>query len=283
MCAVKVMVMVPIHSNVGTLENALESIRKQTHSDIEVQIIADGASDACIQIAKHFCNLDSRFILQAHPKSARRGEEFRHQTILKSKSEYITYLADDDLFLPDHVEYMLKEIQGFEFINQLPTFINRRDQLWCKPTDISLKSNRDWHLKAPMKNSIALSGVMHTKAAYESLAQGWATTPEGIWTDLHMWRKFLVRPDFRFKTTSRCTVLKFLGDSNVYDSEKIEQNKKWFKLLVSSAWQQDWDVQVSRVHKIYAAELYVRIYPIEQFVKLLKKIGKILKRTKYSR
>ncbi len=280
---VSVLVIIPIHSNAETIKNALQSIRNQSHTDIDVQIIADGASEACIQIAEHFCNLDSRFTLQIHPKSVRRGEEFRHQTIQNTKSKYITYLADDDLFLPDHVEYMLKEIQNFDFINQRPTFINRRDVIWCIPTDISLESNRVWHLSTPMKNSISLSGVMHTKDAYDSLAEGWATSPEGIWTDLHMWRKFLARPDFKFKTTARCTILKFNGDSNIYDSEKIEQNTRWLVKMESSAWQVDWDIQVNQVHQMYAAKHYVRNYPIVRFVNRLKKLGKILKRTKDSR
>ena len=280
---VSVLVIIPIHSHAETLKIALQSIRNQTYTDIDVQIIGDGASEACIQIAQHFCNLDSRFTLQIHPKSVRRGEEFRHQTIQNSKSTFITYLADDDIFLPDHVEYMLKEVQGFDFVNQRPTFINRRDVIWCMPTDISLESNRVWHLRPPRKNSISFSGVMHAKAAYESLAEGWAPSPKKIWTDLHMWRKFLARSDFRFKTTSKCTVLKFLGDSNVYDFKKIEQNKKWFAKIETPEWQKDWDMQVNRVHQNYAAKLYIKRYPIARFLNRLKKLRKDFKRTKRSK
>lgn len=278
-----VLVIVPIHSNAGTLENALQSIRAQTYSDIEVQIISDGASDACIQIADDFCNQDSRFSLQVHQKSARRGEEYRHQVIHNSQSHFITYLADDDIFLPNHVEYMLTEIQGFDFINQRPTFINRRDTIWCIPTDISLQSNRDWHLSTPLKNSISFSGVMHTKAAYESLAEGWTSTPEGVWTDLYMWRKFLVRDDFRFKTTLRCTVFKFLGDSNDYDSAKIDQHTRWFTKLESPELVRDWDQQVDLVHQRYAAKLYVNHYSLFRILELIKKLKRLLQLPKHSK
>ena len=251
----KVLVIIPTHSNSETLEKALESIRLQTHSDFEAEIIADGASPECISTSEKYVQLDNRFSLQIHPKSARRGEEFRHQTIQNSTSNFITYLADDDLFLPDHIEYMLKEIHEHDFVNQRPTFIDRANGVWAIAADLSIPSNRQWHQIEPMRNSVSLSGVMHTRAAYESLAQGWAPTPENVWTDLYMWKKFLERDDFKFRTTTRCTVFKFLGGANTYDSEKIEQNRMWANLLTQPNLLREWDDLVNRVHQMEAGRL----------------------------
>ena len=260
---VSVLVIVPTHSNSDTLQNALSSIRSQTYQDLDIQIIADGASTDCIKISENFCTQDSRFSLQVHPKSKRRGEEFRDETIKNSNSIYITYLADDDLFLPDHVEYMITQIQGQDFVNPRPTFINRHDRIWCIPADISLQSNRDWHLNPPMKNSISLSGVMHTRDSYNSLPEGWARTPEYVWTDLHMWKKFLINSNFKFRTTQRCTILKFLGSSNVYDLEKVEQNNRWFNAMTNKEWLSYWEIEVARAHQLEAGALFAENYKIK--------------------
>jgi glycosyltransferase involved in cell wall biosynthesis len=242
------------------LPQALRSIQNQSLESLEVQIIADGASTEIIEIAKTFSMKDKRFNLQSHQKSIRRGEEHRHDSILSSPAQFITYLADDDLFLPHHVQYMVENIEGRDFVNQRPTYINRHNQIWCMPTDVSTESSRTWHLGELTRNSISLSGVMHTKDSYLRLEEGWAPTPMSFpWTDLYMWRKFLRREDFKFITTPRCTVLKFLGDSNRYDEQKIEQNQRWFGEMQDPGWVQKWDQKVERSHQIAAAEAFVQL------------------------
>jgi len=255
-----VLVIIPTHSNAETLPQALRSIQNQSFKSLEVQIIADGASPEVIKVAETFSKEDQRFHLQKHQKSIRRGEEHRHNSILSSPAQFITYLADDDLFLPHHVQYMVENLEGRDFANQRPTFVNRRHQIWCKPTDISNKSSRTWHLSEQVQNSISLSGVMHTKDSYLQLAEGWTPTPISFpWTDLYMWRKFLSREDFNFITTPRCTVIKFLGDSNQYDEQKFQQNQRWFEEMQDPGWIQKWDQKVERTHQIAAAEAFVQL------------------------
>ena len=255
-----VLVIIPTHSNTETLPQALRSIQQQSYEDLEVQVIADGATKQILEIAQEFAQSDARFRLQNHLKSVRRGEEHRHRSIIESKARYITYLADDDLFLPDHVEYLVANLIDKDFANPRPTFIDRDDHLWCIPTDISTKASRQWHFSKKVQNSISLSGVMHTKESYLRLEEGWAPTPESFrWTDLYMWRKFLSREDFRFTTTRRCTILKFAGTSNAFDEAKIAQNRKWFELMQQEGWLAKWDELVESTHQIAAARAHARM------------------------
>ena len=255
----KVLVIIPTHSNAETLPQALKSIQNQSLESLEVQIIADGASPEVIEIAHSFSKEDQRFRLQRHQKSVRRGEEHRHNSILSSPAQFVTYLADDDLLLPHHVQYMMENLEGNDFANPRPTFIDRQDQIWCKPTDISNESSRDWHLSDQIQNSIGLSGVMHTKDSYLRLAEGWVPTPMSFpWTDLYMWQKFLRREDFKFVTTLKCTIIKFLSNSNPYDELKIQQNQRWFNIIQDPDWVPKWDYMVDRSHQKTASEIYVK-------------------------
>lgn len=254
----KILVIVPTHSNSETLEFALRSIAGQTYENFEVAIIGDGASPSCVSTAQAMVTVDHRFSLYINPKSERRGEQYRHEVISLSSANYICYLADDDLFLPEHLEVMRTELQGLDFVATFPAFINRRDEVWCMPTDLSLESNRQWHLSKPIKNSISLSGVMHTMSAYKKLDEGWATTPSSFpWTDLFMWQKFIKREDLKLKTGRKSTVLKFLGGSNNYDSEKVQQNARWAARISTPGWSREWDEMVERAKQQFSAELFV--------------------------
>ena len=255
----EVLVIIPTHTHALTLPHALTSIQNQSFKSLEVQIIADGASPEVLEIARTFSKKDHRFHLQEHQKSARRGEEHRHNSILSSPAKFITYLTDDDLFLPHHVQYMMENLAGKDFANPRPTFINRSDEVWCMPTDLSIESNREWHLSKTIQNSISLTGVMHTKNSYLRLAEGWVSTPPSFpWTDLYMWQKFLRRKDFKFITTSKSTILKFLGDSNLYNEETVAQHARWFADMNEPGWVHKWDEKVDRVHQIVGADLWIR-------------------------
>jgi glycosyltransferase involved in cell wall biosynthesis len=264
----KVLVIVPTFSNSETLANCLSSIQGQTHFNLEVKIISDGASKACLDVAREFCIADPRFELKLNPKSHRRGEQYRHEVILASNAEHITYLADDDLFVRTHVEHLLREIEGFDFVNPFPAFVNRNDEIWCMPTDVQFESSRAWHLSPTPQNSISLSGVMHTRNAYLRLEAGWSVTPDDFpWTDLYMWQKFMARTDFLLKTCRTSTVVKFLGGSNAYDAEKISQNKDWFQKLNQPDWPGKWNAWVEDTKHKLLAELFVNN---SEMVRLLK-------------
>lgn len=270
----KILVIVPTHSNSETLEFALRSIAGQTYENFEVAIIGDGASPSCVSTAQAMVGNDKRFSLYIHPKSERRGEQYRHEVISLSSANYICYLADDDLFLPEHLEVMRTELKGLDFVATFPAFINRRDEVWCMPTDLSLKSNRQWHLSKPIKNSISLSGVMHTMSAYKKLDEGWATTPSSFaWTDLFMWQKFIRREDLKMKTSRRSTVLKFLGGSNDYDSEKVQQNARWAAMIITPGWSSEWDEMVERARQQFSAELFVSQPEYRSSVEIAKELA----------
>jgi hypothetical protein len=140
---------------------------------------------------------------------------------------------------------MLDELKGYDFVNPIPMFINRQDEIWARPLAIQFDSARKWHLDSKIRNSISLSGVMHTKAAYLSLPERWATTPDDFpWTDLYMWRKFLSRDELKVRTASKSTILKFLGGTNEYDQQKLDQNQRWFEKLSEENWSSQWHDQV---------------------------------------
>lgn len=254
----KVLVIIPTHSNAGTLGQALRSVEIQTHKNLEVQIIGDGSTVEVTAIAEEFMSRDSRFKYRNFKKSKRKGEEYRHAAILESNANLITYLQDDDLYMPNHIKYSMNEIGTKDFINPKPVFVSRDDVIWCIPTNISYESNRLWHLTGNnFQNSISLTGVMHTKDAYLELEEPWVSTPDNQpFTDLYMWRKFLSTKGLAFKTTAHSRVVNFLGGSNIYDEDKILQNIRWFNKVAKPEFEHLWDQKVNEIYTSLVAEIF---------------------------
>ena len=63
------------------------------------------------------------------------------------------------------------------------------------------------------------------------------------------------------KTTNRCTVLKFLGGSNDFDAQKIEQVSRWSLDLTEPEFTPRWHNLVQQTHQKQAAIDFVRRWP----------------------
>lgn len=129
----KVSVVVATYRRSESLRNALESIIAQTYTNIEVIVIDDNAdvvwNERVHRIITDFIDeLNSKIILIKN-QSNKGSAESRNVGIYASTGEYITFLDDDDLYLPLKIE------------NQLSDMIDKNSDYSI--TDISLFSEKD--------------------------------------------------------------------------------------------------------------------------------------------
>ena len=200
-------VIVPTFRHSELLPICIESIQRQTITDIRIHIVGDGTDDATRDVVRSLQASDQRIIFYDHPKSERTGEQYRHQIVMQSQATFVTYLGDDDLMSPDHIEVMAKEMQSAEVSFPPQSFLNPDGTV-----DLRTYSFEDpyWrHLAIAGTPLFSLSGFTHTTDAYRSLAEGWTTTPREYFTDQYMILKFLARPEFRFSLAPLPTVLHF--------------------------------------------------------------------------
>src|SRR5262249_38790734 len=108
-------VVVPTHDHGPTLRYSVASALAQTASDLEVLIMGDGVDDTTRAVAGELAPEDARVKVLDCPKGARPGEEHRHTALLECDSRVVCYLADDDLWLPDHVETMIALLDNADF------------------------------------------------------------------------------------------------------------------------------------------------------------------------
>jgi hypothetical protein len=201
-----VTVIVPTHDHAATVDLALDSVLSQTVTDIEVVVIGDGATEE-VRDALDRYPADPRLRTVLRPKSASRAEEVRHEVLASTRSTFVAYHGDDDLMLPDHLEYLLELLEGADFANPFPMAIAPDGSAFWYGTDLAVPECREWH-QHPQRNSVSLTGVVHRLSAYRRLPRGWEPAPPGRWSDHVMWQQWFATPRLTYRTGSRPTTLK---------------------------------------------------------------------------
>lgn len=238
-----VTVIVPTHSHDETLGFSVRSILGQTMTDLEVVVIGDGVTDAVRSVAADLCRLDGRVRFLDEPKSPRRGELFRDGVIRDSASTYVAYNCDDDLWFPHHLESMIATIGDRDFVHPLPILIGADGVPFHMPCDLSRPESVRWHLGTIPRNTISLSGVLHTRESYLRLPHGWRETPEGRWTDHYMWQQFFEQEWFSGVTASTATTLKLMaqGRDDLPPGARRADIESWWNRLHDPRFGAEWD------------------------------------------
>ena len=221
------LVIIPTHNHPETLEFAVASVLNQTYQNFELVVICDGVFEETKKVTQKYVGSKKIKILD-FPKSPRVGEEYRDFAIKHLPSKYVTYLGDDDLFLPNHLLVMKKQLQIYDFTHPLPVYVDKHRSINAfAKTNLNEQKWRTWHMEGPpYKNSISLTGVAHTRDSYLSLIQGWSHTPNDRWSDHFMWCKFLERDDMKFSTTNISTTIK--SPHVMFDKQERHNHVSYF-------------------------------------------------------
>ena len=204
------LLIIPTHNHPETLAFAVQSAQNQSEQDLGIVVIGDGVTDDSRDAIAPIVKSDNRVSFLNRVKAVRHGEEYRDEVIRASKATTIAYLGDDDLLFPDHIQTLSELLAGVDFVNSLPIFINPDGILTHLPSDLSLPESVNWHLDPnERRNTVSLTGVMHTRSSYLGLPFGWRPAPIGRWTDHYMWEQYFSMPNFTARTSTRATTAKF--------------------------------------------------------------------------
>jgi len=225
-------VLIPTHNNGPVVGRAIRSVLRQPERDFELFVVGDGAPEETLDVVHRMTRRDARVRLFAYEKGERHGEALRHQTLEEATGEFVCYLADDDFWFPDHLHVMGRMLQSVDFAN---TRFARVYPHWQIRGYVGTFDDMD--LRRRMLETVTsffgLSFGAHRMDAYRRLPEGWAPAPQGIWTDLHMVRKWLSAPGMRFATSPLVTGLNFPAETwrnKPRPDQQAEQNI-WFELF----------------------------------------------------
>lgn len=203
----RTLIICPTFDHVDALLMSISSVRAQTDPDWEMVVIGDGAPARTADIVAGFSRVDPRVRFEGHAKSPRTGEPYRDGVIRASDAEFVLHLGDDDLWSRHHIDAMLRLLEHADWAHQALLAVSVSGQFTWDFSNIGvLRARQAW---SPYRiDARGLNNVGYRRSAYESLANGWDTTPADQATDAAMWAKFLSRPNIRVSSSSEATALK---------------------------------------------------------------------------
>lgn len=107
-------VIVPIYNVAPYLAQCLDSVQRQTYSDMQVIMVNDGSTDDSPDIAQQYVQQDKRFTLinQANGGlSAARNTGLAH-----ANGEYVTFIDSDDYIDDDYLATLICHAEGYDVV-----------------------------------------------------------------------------------------------------------------------------------------------------------------------
>ncbi len=106
-----VSVVIPFYSGLNWLEEAIESVLKQTYKNIEIIVINDGSKENVSEIVDKYGSY-IRLINQENrgPASA------RNKGIKMASGKYIAFLDSDDLWMPEKLAKQIAFMESGKYI-----------------------------------------------------------------------------------------------------------------------------------------------------------------------
>lgn len=110
-----VSVIMPVYNAEKFLEEAIESILKQTYEKFEFIIVNDGSTDKSIEIIKNYKMQDQRIVLIDREN---KGLVYSlNEAISKANGKYIARMDSDDICLENRFEEQIKVLEENSFID----------------------------------------------------------------------------------------------------------------------------------------------------------------------
>jgi hypothetical protein len=201
-------VLAPIHRPPDLLRFAVGSVLGQTRHDFELFIICDGAPEATAHAAAAFERQDNRIRAFIHPKGERHGEAWRHLALQEARGRVVCQIGDDDLWFPDHLAEVDALMEAADFGATLPMFLQADGAPRLHFSDFGDPAVQH-RMAAGQGNVFGPTPSAYRLETYRALPVGWSPAPPGVFTDLHMWQKFLALPGVRCATRFAATSLTF--------------------------------------------------------------------------
>lgn len=217
-------VLIPTHDHGPLVGIAIESALAQTLDSLEVLVVGDGAPHLTRELVGEISTRDRRVRYFDNPKGPRHGEIHRHAALAEARGRTVLYLADDDLWLPEHAETMLALLEGADFACSTYLRVHPDGGFDLRPADLTADQ------RGP---PVPLSCAAHTLVAYRNLPFGWRTTPPSIPTDRYMWAQFLAQGDCRAVASDRVTVLHLPSPKrrHMTPAERVEELGGWWQRI----------------------------------------------------
>ncbi|MBU3005735.1 glycosyltransferase family 2 protein [Paraglaciecola arctica] len=253
-------IIIPTYNHEDTIKLAIQSALQQTYQSFEIFVVGDGASARTKTIVEELSVKDPRITYFDNVKGAGNGEFHRHNAIKRASGDYIAYLGDDDIWLPNHLETLLPYLENYDFVHSAQATVLKENKWHVYAGDLNHPTIRRRMLTERF-NFFGPTTVVHRLNSYLALPYGWRAKPAKMSSDLFMWRQWLTEKAVKFKSINQVTILHLASPSRLEMSieERCFEMKTWlneinantshFNQFAQSQLLDSWNKQISdKIH-----------------------------------
>jgi glycosyltransferase involved in cell wall biosynthesis len=219
---------VPTHAHAATLPVSVRSALSQTEKDIEVIVVGDGVDEPTRAAAQALAEADERVRFVDNPKGEGHGFEHRHQAVIEARANHVFYLADDDLWFPDHVERLGELLERAHLATSLVVGARPDGSASVKPFDLGIPAHRE--ALAARQRSLPMVALAHRRKAYLKLPRGWRV---GATRYRQVWEQFAQQPKMVTASLLAPTALHLASNSReeVPLEQRAAELERWSAML----------------------------------------------------
>ena len=103
----KVSIVIPMYNSEKHIQNALESVKKQSYDNIEVTVVDDGSADGSLELVKKYARDNKR--IKVYARKNHGVSATRNYGILKSTGDFVFFLDADDTIDSGVIEALIKK------------------------------------------------------------------------------------------------------------------------------------------------------------------------------
>jgi len=107
----KVSVIIPTYNRADFLESSIASVLSQTYKDFEIIVVDDNSCDRTHEVVKNIKDQRMKYIRHSKNKGPSAA---RNTAILSAKGEYISFLDDDDEWIPEKLQKQVELLEKCE-------------------------------------------------------------------------------------------------------------------------------------------------------------------------
>lgn len=119
---VLISVVIPLYNKAPWVKRCIDSIVSQSYQELEILVVNDGSTDNSVEVVKKI--EDSRIRVIDKPNGG--VSSARNRGIDEAKGEFIAFLDADDMWMPRHIEALLKGFQDHSNASIISNRLNDR-------------------------------------------------------------------------------------------------------------------------------------------------------------
>ncbi|XCF05620.1 glycosyltransferase family 2 protein [Tamlana crocina] len=232
-----VSVIIPVYNGEKYLPGTLESVKKQTYSNIEVLLIDDSSTDSSLSILNAFAANDNRFKVF---KKERGGMVPKTMNFIKPhiKGDCFYYASQDDIFSEDLIKNMVEKQIQTQADTVLPDMEFYHENNPENKTIVGLNGNRNIDLTGKEALIASLDWTIHGFALFKTELLEAEHFPEDAFdSDEYITRKLFLKSNkvvfsegcFFYRQDNKNAITKTFSAKNIYT---LNTGKRLYDLLV---------------------------------------------------